>query len=286
MEAFFLGPDGVAAYWLRRGADGWRLDVTADNSDAFWRKFRRCVDSVRPDVYTISELWSDSSHYLLGDLFSATMNYRFAYAVWGFCLNDRLTPSELDDRLRVLRDDTPAPALLAQMNLLDSHDTARIRCVAGGDLTRVRQAAAFQFAYPGAPCVYYGSETGLDGSSPEDGRRTMPWGALDEALVADYRAMLMARAGLPALCTGNYETVLIDDTVRLFGFARRLGRQTVLALFNGGDAPAHATVPLRDDDPDAYICALTGAAAARTGNTLTADLPPRGALWLAGGTVR
>ena len=84
------------------------------------------------------------------------MNYRFAWAARGFLANDRLTPTELDDRLTMWLLDTPAPAVKAQMNLLDSHDTARLATMLanpgrgyGGDEKLGRGAA--DVAVCGAP---------------------------------------------------------------------------------------------------------------------------------------
>ena len=122
-----------------------------DNSDEFWRRFRKRIDKVKPGAYSVSELWIDSTHYLLGDTFNATMNYRFAWAVRGFLATDQLTPTELDDRLSTWLRDTPAPAVKAQMNLVDSHDTGRILTACNGELKRLKQVIAFQLATPARP---------------------------------------------------------------------------------------------------------------------------------------
>src|SRR5437868_12491070 len=115
VEDFFTGPKGVAVYWLRKGIDGWRTEVTRWVTDEFWRRFRRAVRAVNPEAYLVAEEWEDATHYLVGDTYDATMNYRFAWAVHGFLAHDKLSASELDDRLATLRRDTPAPWLLSQM---------------------------------------------------------------------------------------------------------------------------------------------------------------------------
>ncbi len=59
-------------------------------------------------------------------------------------------------------------------SLLDSHDTARFRTVAG---SRERQlvGVGLQMTTPGVPMVFAGDELGLEGDWGEDARRTMPW---------------------------------------------------------------------------------------------------------------
>lgn len=248
VEHFFNGEDGVTAYWLKRGIDGWRLDVAFDNTDHFWRGFRRRVEATKPGAYTISEEWRDSTHYLLGDTFNATMNYRFSHAVRGFFADDNLSAGEFDDRMMTWLRDTPAPAVKAQMNLVDSHDTIRMMDMCIGDTAekhqRIKQIAAFMLSYPGAPTIYYGSETALEGNSQEDGRRCMPWDNLDADMGAYYRKIIHQRRYLPALKLGDVETVIADDQRRVYAFTRSHGEQTVLCIFNVGSQAAEVKLPV------------------------------------------
>ena len=50
-----------------------------------------------------------------------------------------------------------------QLNLLGSHDMARVLTICGGDRAAVRLATLFQMTLPGAPCIYYGDEIGMAG---------------------------------------------------------------------------------------------------------------------------
>src|SRR5690606_32304121 len=125
-------------------------------------------------------------------------------------------------------------------------DTARIMTVAKRDRRRVKQIAAFHLAYPGAPMIYYGSETGLEGEDAEDGRRCMPWDDLDQEMLTYYKHIISIHRRSRALRLGSYETILLDDGRRLYGFARRCDDEVVLALFNGSDEAIE--VDLQQDD--------------------------------------
>ncbi|MBK8029020.1 MAG: alpha-glucosidase C-terminal domain-containing protein [Chloroflexi bacterium] len=276
VEEFFCGPEGVTAYWLRAGIDGWRCDVAFDNSDEFWRRFRKRVEQTRPGAYTVSELWLDSTHYLLGDTFNATMNYRFTWAARGFLAEDMLTPSEVDDRLAVLRRDTPPPALKAQMNQVDSHDSNRILTVAGGDVRRVKQVLAFQLSYPGAPMIYYGGETGLEGDYAEDGRRCMPWDNLNHELIGDFKHAIHTRRDLAPLRYGDFEALVIDDAQRVYAFARTYQGETVYCAFNASDAAATVALTVGGG---AWTDVLNGTPATVSGDQLTAQIAPRSCAW-------
>ncbi len=279
MEYFFLGEGGVTEHWLRRGIDGWRLDVAFDNTDEFWRRFRKRVNAVKQGAYLVSELWTDSTHYMLGDTFNGTMNYRVTWAVRGFLAYDKLSPSELDDRLHTFLRDTPPPAVQSQMNLLDSHDSDRILTACGGDVRRAKQCYAFIFAFPGAPMIYYGGETNLQGEYAEDGRRTMPWDKLDTSMIDWMRGALLVRRALPALCTGDFAPVIVDDACKVYGFLRAQNGESVYALYNASDSPAAILLSgvigtWRD------VLHLDPLEITDTSDGLHVTLPARGAAWL------
>ena len=63
----------------------------------------------------------------------------------------------------------------AQLNLLGSHDTPRMRTILGDDLAGVRLATLIQMTLPGTPCLYYGDEVGLAGGKDPDCRGAFPW---------------------------------------------------------------------------------------------------------------
>jgi alpha-glucosidase len=280
MEDYFVGgSQSVTAYWLEKGIDGWRADVPFDNTDEFWKRFRRSVDKVKPGAYTIAEDWTDATGYLLGDMFNATMNYRLAWAVRGLLATDNLRPSELDDRLQVWMRDTPGPAIKSQMNLVDSHDTDRLMTVCGGDARKFRQVYAFLLSYPGAPLIYYGSETGLQGAYAEDGRRPMPWDDLNEDLLGFFKHLINVRNASTALRLGEVETLVVDDAQRVYAFARYSSDETVYAVFNASEHTAMVRVPLRDEGGTYRDMLNRKPDVDSREGLLHLQLPPRGMAW-------
>ncbi len=205
------------------------------------------------------------------------MNYRFAWAARGFLATDDLTPTELDDRLSTWLRDTPPPAVKAQMNLVDSHDTGRIMTACKGELRRLRQVLTFQLSYPGAPMIYYGGETGLEGDYAEDGRRTMPWDSLDHELIDAFKQAIHFRRGSAALRMGEVEAVVIDDVQKVYAFKRWVGDEVVYCAFNASDETAEIRLPYLPGD---WRDALEGGNAIEARDeALVAWLEPRGAAW-------
>ena len=185
-DFFYRTPGAnVTQHWYERGAAGWRFDVANEISHDWWNEYRPLAKSYKADGPLVGEIWPDASQWLAGDQLDSVMNYRFRKNVLGFARgrfdwgdNDNsggnrivaLSPSQFDRALRSVREDYPAQATAAMLNLIDSHDTNRSLYVLtiDGDnglaqaKERLRLSALFQFTYMGAPMVYYGDEAALD----------------------------------------------------------------------------------------------------------------------------
>lgn len=242
---------GVGEHWLRRGIDGWRLDVPFEiTTPGFWQEFRRRVRAVNPETYIVGEVWHDSRQWLQGDQFDAVMNYLVAGAALAFCGRHRVVKALQDDRSY-----DPWPGIdgnayaariehllglydwnvqLAQMNLLGSHDTARIRTLLGDDRRSVELAFLLLLTFPGAPSIYYGDEIGLDGGLPDRwARKSFPWAdeaSWDVALRDLVKRLITLRRTEPALRTGTYQT--IAATPPSYAFERVHGNRRLIVAVN------------------------------------------------------
>jgi neopullulanase len=275
---------GVAAHWVQQGIDGWRLDVPGEiRDDEFWREFRRRVKGVNPDAYIVGEIWHDARHWLQGDQFDAVMNYLFTKACLSFFvgreLNLALTSGvgyypiqpvtadgfawAIDDLLGLY----PSQVTQAQLNLLDSHDTARLLTLAGNDESALRLAWLFMMSYPGAPCIYYGDEIGMVGGKDPDCRRAFPW---DERQwnrhLRDYvKGCIALRKAHPALRRGDFRRLYAQGQV--YAFARQLGEQSLIGVLNVSQMPWTLDVPLNGLLPEgAALHAVWGEGTATVAN--------------------
>lgn len=280
VEDFFLGAKGIAAYWLNKGIDGWRSDAARFNSERFWRRFRSRVNTVRPDAYLVSEEWENANHYLLGDMFSATTNYRWTWAVQGFFADEALTASQFEDRLATLRHQTPPDALLSQMNLISSHDIRRILTACHNDERRLMQIVAFQMSYPGAPTIYYGDEVGITGETGESGRKSFPWESGNSLILGFYRKLITVRQKLAALKYGTINTLVVDDERKIYGFVRRFKNNPVYLVYNASENWVDISLELLPSEVGNWVDILEqGLKIQVNNNLLEINLPPRGFAW-------
>ena len=259
----------VAEHWLRFGIDGWRLDVPAEIDDeSFWQEFRRRCRAVNPDAYLVGEIWDVAPEWVRGDRFDALMNYPLLEAILGFVggpsLDVALVASHHELSMHVRRTGAAAfaaalkaqvaayePATVAsQLNLLSSHDMPRLRTLLSGDLAAVRMALLLQMTLPGAPCVYYGDEIGMEGGNDPDCRRAFPIGPAgrDEALRATFRDLIAVRREHPALRADGLRVIAAADAcvaiVRGGGADPSPAGETLLVVANAGSAPVSTTFEL------------------------------------------
>lgn len=249
----------VGTYWLREaGTDGWRLDVPNEVEPPFWREFRRQVKDTKPDAYIVGEIWHDARFWLQGGYFDGVMNYLFRDLVLDYFARRRFPISILDFLLGLIRLRYPEAANFALLNLLGSHDTARVitafqEGLAGQPghsgtyaeaVRHLRPALILQFTYPGIPLIYYGDEVGLTGGPDPDCRRTMPWEPRewDQDLLAFYRRLIALRHRLLPLRRGFFQPLFTDDKAEVYAFARRQAGDKVIIVLNASDFPQTVTL--------------------------------------------
>ena len=244
----------IAEYWIKFGIDGWRLDVPFEvKTPGFWQEFRDRVKAINPEAYIVGEVWEDSSEWLDGTQFDGVMNYLFAAPTIAFTAGDRVDIEQVKDRsyhpypplfateyaekIQHLLQLYPWEIQLTQLNLLASHDTARLLSIAGDDRASVELATLLLLTFPGAPSIYYGDEVGLPGRLDPDSRRSFPLENRWERDVLDYHRQLIAlRHQYPALRTGSYQVLYAH--AETYVFARILDSQEIVVALNAGTTPS------------------------------------------------
>lgn len=184
----------VGQFWMRQGADGFRLDAArhiylnfkSQQGDpavlrenlTWWQQFMQGVRAVNPDAYVVGEV-TEGTWQQLAPWYSALS------AVFDFPLATRLIDAarseQGDDLATRLQQRYAAFAASAgqpgaDAPFLSNHDQNRVMSQLHGNLQHMRVAAALLLTLPGHPFVYYGEELGMRGSKPDpDLREPMRW---------------------------------------------------------------------------------------------------------------
>lgn len=237
--------------------DGWRVDVAnmtgrlgeIDVLAEVSRGLRAAAIAARPDAVLVAEHAHDARVDLREGGWHGTMNYPgFTRPVWTWLRGDtipadprngfiglpvgvpKLSGASVVETMRRFRAGVPWQSVLHSWELLDSHDTARFRTIAG---SRARQlvGVGLQMTTPGVPMVFAGDEIGLEGEWGEDARRTMPWNrpeTWDQVLLDSYRRLILLRRASRALARGGMRYAYVSADA--IAYLREARGETVLCL--------------------------------------------------------
>lgn len=225
----------VARYWIEQGVDGWRLDVPNEiNDDSFWADFRQVVKADNPEAYIVGEIWEADSRWVGQGHFDGLMDYPVMKALVGLFASNTHEVALFAEKVERLLSYYPHENAFAMYVPLGSHDTERLLTRLGNNLDKTRLAFLFQFAYPGAPAIYYGDEIGLTGGKDPGCRGAFPWEELNwNSELRDYiKSLVSLRKQHPALRRGDYVRVENISNPTCYAFIRKTFEDQVLVIMN------------------------------------------------------
>jgi len=276
----------VARYWVELGVDGWRLDVPNEiDDDAFWQEFRHVVTSVNEDAYLLGEIWTADPRWANDKHFDGLINYPLRDALLRLLQTGTLDMPHFANKVETLLSTYPRENVYSMYVPLGTHDTERLFTKVRCNTQKAKLAFLFQFAYPGAPAIYYGDELGLQGEKDPDCRRAFPWNQSSWNLELYYwvKTLISLRKRLPSLRKGEYISVFTDNSNGHYIFSRSLGDEQVVIAMNASDHPQHIDIPVSKlgwQDGRQVLDLFTNKRVNVFGNILPIDLPPWSGTWL------
>ena len=269
----------IATFWLRdMDVDGFRLDAVpyvveegtclggCPGTHAFLREYAAHLRSVKPDAYTVGEVWANIAAML--PYYPDQLTSYFAFELSDSLLSAVRSGSATGLLTGFLRLQDTLPAY-RWSPFLTNHDQTRTLTALGGDVGRAKLAATLLLTLPGLPFVYYGEEIGMTGDKPDERLRTpmqwsprsgvgfttgKPWGAPQadslttnvavenrdpKSLLNLYRQLIHLRKQNEALATGTL-LPLSTSSPQVAAYLRRTSRRAVLVVANLGGAAVSA----------------------------------------------
>lgn len=236
---------GVCENWVRNyDVDGIRLDVANEISHTFCKELRTHLKAIKPDIYILGEIWHDAMPWLRGDEFDAVMNYPLAESIKDFWIDKSLTNEDFEYTINRCYTGYMQQTNDVLFNLLDSHDTKRLRSDVK-NLDEYFQQLAVLFTMPGSPCIYYGTEIAMEGGYDPDCRRCMPWEEIDAGVYDEriqiVRSLLQLRRTEPLLRDRN------------FHFPNKINRSRVIEFNKMGWMDNYVEVIINCEEEDIEI---------------------------------
>lgn len=231
----------VATYWIEQfDIDGWRLDVANEIDHEFWRDFYARTHALKNNFYVLGEVWHSAQEWVGHKEFDAVMNYSYTEPIISHFVKKELTAAEmvdiLQEQLMLYRDQSNR----VMFNALDTHDTERILTLCQGNKELEKQVLTFMFTQVGAPCLYYGTEVGMDGGADPDCRKCMVWDKRqqdEEMFQFSQKLVKMRREYTQLWSKGRIEFNPLDEMSDLIIFKRHYRDTTVTCVFNTGTQP-------------------------------------------------
>jgi alpha-amylase len=232
----------LAALWISRGVDGYRLDATRhlfangpgelqnDQPETFeyLKEFTASVRKVNPGAVLVGENRTETQ--IIARYYQALpMSFDFPLAeeiIRGVTDGEASgIAGKLDEILELY----PAGAIDAPF--LTNHDQKRVASEIGSDPARLRSAAAILLTLPGTPFLYYGEEVGLQNGPGGDDiqkRTPMPW---DSTATGGFTTSKPWAAFAPGLSAANVAAETADPGSLLSHYRRLIrARKTSSAL--------------------------------------------------------
>lgn len=257
---FITGENGVLRKWMKKGADGWRLDVADELPDVFLDRLREAVKAEKEDALILGEVWEDASNkvsysvrrrYLLGRQLDSVMNYPFADAIIRFARNGET--ENFSETVMTVLENYPKTVTDVLMNHIGSHDTMRvINALAGESLGNkprswqsgkklspenyekgiklVKLASVLQFTLPGIPSVYYGDEIGMQGYADPFNRGCFIMENAEESLLSHYRRLGAVRRSNSCFREGSFRFISCERAC--VAFVREDENESLLIIAN------------------------------------------------------
>lgn len=237
-------------FWIEHfNIDGIRLDVSYLLPRWFMAKISDFARSLKPDFFMLGEVLGDNAGFMFteGHL-NAITDYPGYKGIWS-SLNS-LNLFEIAHTLKRNVQEMYKDKTL--WTFVDNHDVSRIASTLT-DAKKIKIAYGLMLALPGIPCLYYGSEWGLEGKKVPGQSDDVLRPALDAPSPNDLtrliKHMIAARNEHPVLRKGAFKTLILTN--RQWVFERENEDERVIVAINIDDQPytAHfnARCGLADD---------------------------------------
>ena len=233
----------VLAHWLRKGADGWRLDAAYAVPQQFWAAVLPRVRERQPDAWFVGELiHGDYAAAVRNAGFDSVTQYELWKAIWS-SLNDG-NFFELDwalQRHKAFVESFPP------LTFIGNHDVTRI----ASRLRRpdhVAHAVVILMIVGGIPSIYAGDELGYHGVKeersggddavrPEFGSPPLQLDTRGTQVWALHRYLIGLRRRHPWLYAASTTPLRLDN--RHYVYRARNGDEALIVALNIDDAPLY-----------------------------------------------
>ena len=296
----------VAKYYLDLGVDGFRFDAakyiyygTTEENTNFWNWYMAQLRSIKPDIYTVAEVWDGDGVTL--PYFSSTNCFNFTMSQDAGIISQTAKAGDVNYYVSYI--ENYLKNILAQRSdamlcaFIANHDTDRAAGFLNVTSGNAFVAANLSILTPGSPFIYYGEEIGMKGSrgganTDANRRLAMLWGDHDtikdptganyssaqsngtvaeqlpngDSLYNYYKKLIMIRKANPEIAYGSFQALKTECNAG--GFISTYEGSHVAVLHNSTQSAVTLDISTLTDIPFATIAACIGLGTAKLEGTI------------------
>ena len=298
----------VAKYYLDLGVDGFRFDAAKyiyygeeDRNAEFWKWYMGQLRAIKPDIYTVAEVWDSDS--VTTPYFASTNCFNFSMSQPSGKIAETASGGNVNNFMKYVG--TYLSTIKAQKSdamlcsFIANHDMDRAAGYLPTFNGRAKVAANLNILLPGSPFIYYGEEIGALGSrgganTDANRRLAMYWGDGDtvkdpigatyaaaqdngsvatqkangDSLYSHYKKLIMVRKANPEIACGEF-TALNFSGSRAGGFVSTYEGKSVAVIHNTTTREVTVDLAKATDISFTTLAAVLGSGATLDGTALT-----------------
>jgi glycosidase len=232
--------DSIRSWVAEYGIDGLRLDVAYLLDRNFLRGLRNFANELKPDFVLMGEtLHGDYNIWMNDEACNSVTNYECYKGLYSSFNSSNMHEISYSLNRQFGNENWCLYTGKHLMSFLDNHDVTRIATILT-DKNQLKAAYGMLFGMPGVPCVYYGSEWGVEGDKAQGDPALRPdiekpqWNDLTEWI----SKLANARNSSSALQYGNYNNLCVQPKQLIF--QREAANERVIVAINADGNAYHA----------------------------------------------
>ncbi len=227
---------GCVEMWINEfKIDGLRLDVAYMLNRGFMRELRNLCMSKNPEFFLAGEMIHGNYQDIVnGEMLHSATNYECFKGIYSSFNSMNMFEIGHSLRNRFGREDWCMYRDLKLISFVDNHDVTRI----ASNLTNknhIALAYGILMTMPGIPCIYYGSEWGIEGKKENGDGALRP--AIDEPVeneLSQFVAKLIKiHREHKSLCYGTFD--ILHMTNRQLVFERQFEDERIIVMINADE---------------------------------------------------
>lgn len=198
--------------------DGIRLDVAYLLDDDFLRKLRAHCKGMKQDCFLIGEIIGGNYNRIANpQMLDACTNYICYKGLYSSYNDENLFEISYSLNQEFGSNKEAIYANMMMMNFADNHDVTRLASIVKKQ-EYLKLVYGTMFSMPGVPCVYYGSEWGVQGKKQNGDPELRPCFENWDTNELSYfiKRIIAVRSKTPELLYGNYRNVVIRNKQLIF----------------------------------------------------------------------